>query len=188
MKQIAVIGAGSWGTALAVIAARAGHDIRLWSRNDAVVSSINEQHVNSRYLSSTSIPDSVTATGDIAAALKDASMVLLAVPSHAARETLSAMTLPEDAIIVNVAKGIEIESGKRISEIAKEVITGSHPFVTLSGPSFAKEGVAGHPTGIVAASKDIFAARAVQNDLSFENLRIYTNADVVGTEVGGSVG
>jgi len=189
MKQIAVIGAGSWGTALAVIAARAGHNVRLWSRNDVVTSSINEQRVNSRYLSATSIPDNVTATGDIETALQGASMVLLAVPSHAARETLLVMSpqLSEDAIIVNVAKGIEIESGKRISEIAKEVVTGSHPFVTLSGPSFAKEVVAGHPTAIVAASKDSIAARAVQNDLSFENLRIYTNADVVGTEIGGSV-
>jgi glycerol-3-phosphate dehydrogenase (NAD(P)+) len=131
----------------------------------------------------------VTATGDIEAALQGASMVLLAVPSHAARETLLAMSpqLQEDAIIVNVAKGIEIESGKRISEIAKEVVTGSHRFVTLSGPSFAKEVVAGHPTAIVAASKDSVAARAVQNDLSFENLRIYTNTDVIGTEIGGSV-
>ena len=189
MKQIAVIGAGSWGTALAVVAARAGHSVRLWSRNIAVVTSINEQHVNSRYLSSTSIPDEVTATGDIETALDDASMVLLAVPSHASRETLIAMSshLREDAIIVNVAKGIEIESGKRISEIAKEVVSTPHPFVTLSGPSFAKEVVAGHPTAIVAASKDIAAARAVQNDLSFDNLRIYTNADVIGTEVGGSV-
>ena len=189
MKQIAVIGAGSWGTALAVIAARAGHNVRLWSRNDVVTSSINEQRVNSRYLSATSVPDNVTATGDLEAALQGAYMVLLAVPSHASRETLLVMSplLHEDAIIVNVAKGIEIESGKRISEIAKEVVTGSHPFVTLSGPSFAKEVVAGHPTAIVAASKDIFAARAVQNDLSFENLRIYTNADVVGTEIGGSV-
>ena len=163
--------------------------MRLWSRNDVVTSSINEQRVNSRYLSTTSIPDNVTATGDIESALQDASLVLLAVPSHAVRETLITMTshLPEAAIIVNVAKGIEIESGKRISEIAKEVITGAHPFVTLSGPSFAKEVVAGHPTAIVAASKDSVAARAVQNDLSFENLRIYTNADVVGTEIGGSV-
>lgn len=189
MKQIAVIGAGSWGTALAVVAARAGHNVRLWSRNPAVVSSINEKRVNSRYLSATSIPDEVTSTGDIETALHDASMVLLAVPSHAARETLTAMSsqLREDAIIVNVAKGIEIESGKRISEIVKEVVTGSHPFVSLSGPSFAKEVIAGHPTAIVAASKDSAAARTVQNDLSFENLRIYTNADVVGTEIGGSV-
>jgi len=189
MKQIAVIGAGSWGTALAVIAARAGHNVRLWSRNTAVVSSINEQHVNSHYLSATSIPDGVTATGDIEAALQDASLVLLAVPSHAARETLTAIQshLHEAAIIISVAKGIEIESGKRISEITKEVVANTYPFVALSGPSFAKEVVEGHPTAIVAASKDNAAARVVQNDLSFENLRIYTNADVVGTEIGGSV-
>jgi glycerol-3-phosphate dehydrogenase (NAD(P)+) len=189
MKQIAIIGAGSWGTALAVVAARAGHSVQLWSRNNAVVSSINEKRVNSRYLSSTTIPTGVTATGDIKAALHDASMVLLAVPSHAARETLLAMSsqLQEGAIVVSVAKGIEIDSGKRISEIAKEVVATSHSFVCLSGPSFAKEVVEGHPTAIVAASKDIPAARAVQNDLSFENLRIYTNADVVGTELGGSV-
>jgi len=172
-----------------MVAARAGHSVELWSRNTAVVSSINEQRLNSRYLSSTSIPTGVTATGDIKAALHDASMVLLAVPSHAARETLLAMSshVREDAIIVSVAKGIEIESGKRISEIVKEVVAGSHPFVSLSGPSFAKEVVDGHPTAIVAASKDIAATRVVQNDLSFENLRIYTNADVVGTELGGSV-
>lgn len=189
MKQIAIIGAGSWGTALAVIAARAGHSVRLWSRNAAVVNSINDQRLNSRYLSSTSIPASVTATGDINTALHDALMVLFAVPSHAARETLAAMSaeLHEAAIVVSVAKGIEIESGKRISEIAKEVIGGAHSFVCLSGPSFAKEVVEGHPTAIVAASKDAVAARTVQNDLSFENLRIYTNADVVGTEIGGSV-
>jgi glycerol-3-phosphate dehydrogenase (NAD(P)+) len=189
MKQIAVIGAGSWGTALAVIAARAGHSVRLWSRDAAVVRSINEHGVNSRYLSSMSIPAGVTATGEINVALHDAPMVLLAVPSHAARETLAAMSssLHEAAVIVSVAKGIEIESGKRISEIAKEVVPNSHPFVSLSGPSFAKEVVEGHPTAIVAASKDNAAARTVQNDLSFDNLRIYTNADVVGTEVGGSV-
>jgi glycerol-3-phosphate dehydrogenase (NAD(P)+) len=95
--------------------------------------------------------------------------------------------LDETAIIVSVAKGIEIESGKRISEIAREVVGTAHAFVSLSGPSFAKEVVEGHPTAIVVASKDNAAARTVQSDLSFENLRIYTNADVVGTEVGGSV-
>ena len=189
MKQIAIIGAGSWGTALAVVAARAGHSVRLWSRNSDVVSSINEQRVNSRYLSSASIPAGVVATDDLGAALHGASMVLIAVPSHAARETLNAIAslLDENAIIVSVAKGIEIETTKRISEIVEEVIGGEHPFVSLSGPSFAKEVVDGHPTAIVAASKDSAAARTVQNDLSFDNLRIYTNADVVGTELGGSV-
>ncbi|HEV8429379.1 MAG TPA: NAD(P)H-dependent glycerol-3-phosphate dehydrogenase [Pyrinomonadaceae bacterium] len=189
MKEIAIIGAGSWGTALAVVAARVGHEVRLWSRNAAVVSSIIEQRVNPRYLSSTSIPENVNATDDLSSALNGASLVLLAVPSHAARETLTTMAtwLDQSAIIVSVTKGIEIETTKRISEIVKDVVGDGHPFVSLSGPSFAKEVVAGHPTAIVAASKDSAAARAVQNDLSFENLRIYTNADVVGTELGGSV-
>ena len=189
MKQIAVIGAGSWGTALAVIAARTGNGVRLWSRSPDVVISINEQHVNSRYLTATSIPASVNATDDLGAALGGAGLVLLATPSHAARELLTAMSplLDEAAIIVGVSKGIEIETGKRVSEIAKDVLTNPHPFVCLSGPSFAKEVVAGHPTAIVAASKDAAAARTVQNDLSFENLRIYTNNDIIGTELGGSV-
>ena len=189
MKQIAVIGAGSWGTALAVMAARAGHSVRLWSRSPEVVRSINDQHVNLRYLTSTSIPTRVYATEDLAKALDGVALVLLAAPSHAARELLTAMSpsLNEGAIIVGVMKGIEIETGKRVSEIAKEVVSTPHPYVCLSGPSFAKEVVAGHPTAIVAASKDALAARVVQGDLSFENLRIYTNTDIIGTELGGSV-
>lgn len=189
MTRIAIIGAGSWGTALAVVAARAGHTVQLWSRDDDVVSSINARRLNSRYLTSCSIPDNVIATADMHAALHESSMVLLAAPSHAARDLLATMApaLDQTAIVVNVSKGIEIDTGKRISEIANEVIGPSYPFVCLSGPSFAKEVVEGHPTAIVAASKDSAAARAVQNDLSFDNLRIYTNADVVGTELGGSV-
>ena len=188
MKQIAIIGAGNWGTALAIVAARAGHRVHLWCRDADVASAINHDRINSRYLSSASIPASVTATNDLAEALREAASVLFAAPSHAARELLTAASplLDEAAIVVSVSKGIEIETGKRISEITMEV-AGAHPFVCLSGPSFAKEVVAGHPTAIVAASKDNAAARAVQNDLSFENLRIYTNADVIGTELGGSV-
>lgn len=189
MKRIAIIGGGSWGTALAVIAARAGHDVQLWSRNPDVVRSITENHINSHYLTSVQIPPSVAATSELNAALNDATLVLFAAPSHAARELFTALAphLSDSAIIVSVAKGIEIETGKRISEIVKEVIGTNHPFVSLSGPSFSKEVVDGHPTAIVAASKDAAAARTVQNDLSFENLRIYTNADVIGTEIGGSV-
>lgn len=189
MKQIAIIGAGSWGTALAIVAARAGHQVKLWCRDAGVAKSINQNRVNSRYLDAVPIPASVTATNNFADALRDASSVLFAAPSHAARELLTAAAplLGEATIIVSVSKGIEIETGKRISEIAKEVAGSTHPFVCLSGPSFAKEVVAGHPTAIVAASKDKVAARTVQSDLSFENLRIYTNADVIGAEIGGSV-
>jgi glycerol-3-phosphate dehydrogenase (NAD(P)+) len=189
MKRIAIIGAGSWGTALAVIAARAGHEVQLWSRNREVISSVNEQRINPCYLCSAQIPPGVAATSEIETALDQSILVLFAAPSHAARElfTTIAPHLHETAIVVSVAKGIEIETGKRISEVFKEVAGPTHPFVCLSGPSFAREVVDGHPTAIVAASKDAAAACAVQNDLSFENLRIYTNADVIGTEIGGSV-
>ena len=188
-KRIAIVGAGSWGTALAVIAARAGHEVILWARDPEIVRSINERRVNVNYLSETPIPDRVTATNNLEDALDLASLVLLAAPSHAARALLTDMApaLDDDAIIVSVSKGIEIETGKRISEIAKEVAGGARAFVCLSGPSFAKEVVAGQPTAIVAASKDAAAARTVQADFSFENLRIYTNTDVIGTELGGSV-
>lgn len=188
-KRIAVIGAGSWGTALAIVAARAGHEVTLWSRDPDVVKSITERRVNARYLTFASIPDGVRAMNEIKTALDKAALVLLATPSHAARTLLTEMApaLDESAIIVSVSKGIEIETGKRISEIAKEVVGSAHAFVCLSGPSFAKEVVTGTPTAVVAASKDGSAARAVQADLSFENLRIYTNADIVGTELGGSV-
>lgn len=188
MKRIAIIGAGSWGTALAVVAARAGHEVQLWSRNADVVKSINEQHLNAHYLTSVQIPVSVTATSELSALLNNAELILFAAPSHAARELLTTIAPRlNEAPIVSVSKGIEIETGKRISEIVKEIAGAKNPFVCLSGPSFAKEVVAGHPTAIVAASKDLTAARTVQNDLSFENLRIYTNTDVIGTEIGGSV-
>jgi glycerol-3-phosphate dehydrogenase (NAD(P)+) len=189
MKRIAIIGGGSWGTAIAVIAARAGHEVRLWSRNAEVIRSINEDRVNSRYLRSVQIPSSVTATSELNAALDHAELVLFVAPSHTARGLFTAISphLNDSTIIASLSKGIEIETGKRISEIAKEVIGATSRFVCLSGPSFAVEVVNGHPTAIVAASKDAAAARTVQNDLSFENLRIYTNTDVIGTEIGGSV-
>ena len=191
MKRIAIIGAGSWGTALAIIAARAGHEVRLWSRNAEIVASVNNQRVNPTYLTTAHIPAGVWATGEIVAALEQSSLAVIAAPSHAVRDLLIKMSpaLNEDVIIVSAAKGIEVESGKRISQIVDEVVDKRRAsrFVCLSGPSFAREVVEKHPTAIVAASNDAEAARVVQSEFSFENLRIYTNDDVVGTELGGSV-
>jgi len=191
MERIAIIGAGSWGTALGIIAARAGHEVRLWSRNAEIVAAINNQHVNPTYLTTARIPAGVSATGEIVAALEQSSLAVITAPSHAARDLLTKMSpaLNEEVIIVSAAKGIEVESGKRISQIVDEVVSNRRAarFVCLSGPSFAKEVVENHPTAIVAASKDAEAARVVQSEFSFDNLRIYTNEDVVGTELGGSV-
>jgi glycerol-3-phosphate dehydrogenase (NAD(P)+) len=189
MMRLAIIGAGSWGTALGIMAARAGHNVCLWSRNAGIVESINRDHINAVYLTTERIPNGVRATIDFDKALTGAELIILAAPSHAVRDLLSQMSpaLNEENIIVSATKGIEIESGQRISQIVAEAVGPSRRFVCLSGPSFAKEVVAQHPTAIVAASNDIEASQLVQAELSFENLRIYTNDDVVGTEIGGSV-
>lgn len=188
-RRVTVIGAGSWGTALAIIAARAGHRVELWSRNDAIVESINRNHINSSYLTGVSTPASVHATSDLSEAVTASDLVVLAAPSHATRQLLNVMSpdLPAEIIVVSATKGIEIETGKRISQIVSEEAPQIRRFVCLSGPSFAKEVVANHPTAVVAASDDDEASHIVQQELSFENLRIYTNSDVVGTELGGSV-
>lgn len=191
MKTLAIIGAGSWGTALATLAGRAGHEVRLWSRDTDVVTSINSRRRNSKYLSFVEVPDTVRATNNIAESIRDAPIVLLATPSHVLRDLLGTTkaALSDSAIVVSVAKGIEIDSGKRISEVVDEVLGKSffEQFVCLSGPSFAKEVVEQHPTAIVAASRSQQAAQMAQAELSTETLRIYTNSDVVGTELGGAI-
>lgn len=190
-RRVAVIGAGSWGTALGIVAARAGHDVVIWSRNEGVVESINRDHVNSSYLTDASIPSEVEATENISKAVAGRELIILAAPSHATRELLMTMApaLQAQMIIVSATKGLEIETGKRISQVVAEVIpAATRPrFVCLSGPSFAKEVVDNHPTAVVAASDDRDAAQLVQSELSFDNLRIYTNDDVIGAELGGSV-
>ncbi|HEY6122234.1 MAG TPA: NAD(P)H-dependent glycerol-3-phosphate dehydrogenase, partial [Pyrinomonadaceae bacterium] len=191
MKRIAVIGAGSWGTALGILASRSGNSIRMWARSESVVRMINCDHLNSAYLPGVSLPEQVTATTEFNHALEDADLVILAAPSHATRLILELMAahLPSKTIIVSATKGIEVETGKRISEVVTEVLgeAYSNTFVCISGPSFAKEVVTGHPTAIVAAGADPASNALVQSVLSFENLRLYTNDDLIGTELGGSV-
>lgn len=191
MKRIAVIGAGSWGTALSIVAGRAGHQVRLWSRNRGVVEEINREHINSRYLSSHAIPLNVTATCEMSDALRDAELVLLVAPSHVTRELVTRMLpfVEPQMIFVSATKGIEIETGRRVSQVVSDVLGESlgERFVSLSGPSFADEVAAGQPTAVVAASSSIRYSHQIQEELSFQNLRIYTNTDVVGTELGGSV-
>ncbi|MDT7542290.1 MAG: glycerol-3-phosphate dehydrogenase [Acidobacteriota bacterium] len=185
------MGVGGWGTALAIVAGRAGHRVRLWSRNAEVVASINDARENTLYLPAHEIAGDVRATLKTHEALRDAEFVLLAAPSHATRETLVRMKegMPADAVVVSATKGIEIETGRRISEIVRDVLgeAAAARFVCLSGPSFAQEVAAGQPTAVVAASRDVAFALRVQSVLSYENLRVYTNDDVLGVELGGAV-
>lgn len=191
MSRIAIMGAGSWGTALGIVAGRAGHQVCLWARNRDVIESINSLRVNSVYLPAHEIPRGVEATNELDVAISDAEIILLASPSHVTRELVERMSkvLQPEMVFVSATKGIEIETGKRISEVVRDVLKERFEprFVCLSGPSFAQEVAAGHPTAVVAASRHLEDAELIQATLSFENLRIYTNADVVGTEIGGSV-
>ncbi len=187
---IAVIGAGGWGTALSIVAARAGHGVMLWSRSAGAVEEINHARTNGAYLAGHEIPTGVRATRDAGEALRGAEVVILAAPSHATRsvlEGLSGHARPE-MIFVSATKGVEVETGKRMSEVVADVLGASAAarFVCLSGPSFALEVAAGEPTAVVAASADERSARSVQSALSATNFRVYTNQDVVGTELGGA--
>jgi glycerol-3-phosphate dehydrogenase (NAD(P)+) len=143
------------------------------------------------YLPDVPIPDRVAASTEFDEALDGAELVILAAPSHATRELLEMMgpALHSEMTLVSATKGIEIATGKRMSEVARDVVGNelASKFVCLSGPSFAREVIAGHPTAIVAASLDSNSSSVVQSTLSFENLRLYTNDDLAGTELGGSV-
>ncbi|MDT5295564.1 MAG: glycerol-3-phosphate dehydrogenase [Acidobacteriota bacterium] len=189
--RVAVIGAGGWGTALGIVAARAGREVRLWSRNAAVVADINARRVNSAYLDGHGIPKGVRASSEPGEALRGAELVILAAPSHATRGVVERLrgAFEPGAVFVGATKGIEVETGKRMSEVVAEVLgVGAEAagFVCLSGPSFAQEVAAGQPTAVVAACRDEGLSRRVQWALSAQNFRVYTNPDVTGTELGGA--
>lgn len=188
MKSIAVIGSGNWGTALAIIAGQTGNKVYLWARNPEIVESINLRGFNCRYLSEAKLPATVRATADLGEAVAEAEVIILATPSHALRSVVEGMPAlaSRGSTIVSATKGIETSTGKRMSEVVIDVM-GSVPFVCLSGPSFAKEVIEGHPTAIVAAGDDSETNNSVQTLLSRDSLRIYTNTDLVGVELGGSV-
>ncbi|HEV2761662.1 MAG TPA: NAD(P)H-dependent glycerol-3-phosphate dehydrogenase, partial [Pyrinomonadaceae bacterium] len=190
--KIAVIGAGAWGTALSLLAGRAGHEVRLWSRSAGVVAEVNGGRTNSSYLAGYELPESVRATEDLSAAVEGAEVVLLAAPSHALRELLTRMRggARREMIFVSAAKGIEVDTGMRVSEVVSEVLGGvdfAPRFVCLSGPSFAREVAAGQPTAVVASAREAESREEVQRALSGPAFRVYTNDDVAGTELGGAV-
>lgn len=188
-SRAAVLGAGSWGTALAIHLGSVGHEVALWGRDHALLSAMAERRANPTYLPDVTFPAPLRPTSCMASAVTGARHVILAVPSHGLRAVLRSAVpeLPPDAILVSATKGIESDSLKRMSEVLHEETGGRHPIVVLSGPSFAGEVARRLPTALVAASSDAAACRAVQDEFRGPLFRLYGSQDVVGVEIGASL-
>ncbi|HXH05054.1 MAG TPA: NAD(P)H-dependent glycerol-3-phosphate dehydrogenase [Vicinamibacterales bacterium] len=186
--RIAVLGGGSWGTALAAHLGRLGHDVALWARDGDLVADIRARRVNRLYLPEVELPAVVRPTASLPDALAGSRYVVVAVPSHGLRDVVRAAVphVPAEAVIVSGAKGLELDTLRRMSEVIVEEAGSSRPVVVLSGPSFAIEVARGLPTAVVAASTDRRAIAAVQRDFRGRAFRIYGSEDVVGVEIGGA--
>jgi glycerol-3-phosphate dehydrogenase (NAD(P)+) len=186
---VTVLGAGSWGTALAIQFARSGKATRLWGRDRAQLLAMAQSRRNTRYLSGGEFPSSLSIEPDLQAALTDARDVLVVVPSHAFRAVLEEIApfLAPDVRLAWATKGLELETGNLPHQIAREVLGSHRAVAVLSGPTFAREVGAGLPTAMTVASCDSEFAQALAQDLSSANFRAYTSADITGVEIGGAV-
>ena len=187
-EPMAVIGAGSWGTALAIQLAREGHPTQLWGRDGVQLEAMRRARRNLRYLPDAEFPDALQIADGLRRALEAARDALIAVPSHAFRATLESLEpfLGPDARIAWATKGFEIATGLLPHQIAHEVL-GARPGAVLSGPTFAKEVGLGLPTAMTVASRDERFAKELARSLSGPNFRAYTQTDIMGVEVGGAV-
>jgi len=188
MSTVAVLGAGSWGTTLAVHLANAGHETRLWDHDRANLALLARERENRKFLTGIALPDGVKVQPELESALESAAFTLFAVPSHALREVaLSARATGRHAgLAVCATKGLELETLKRMSEVLAEALGGGVP-VALLGPSHAEEVSRGIPTSVVAASRAESHARAAQVLCSTPRFRVYTNTDVAGCEYGAAL-
>ncbi len=186
---IAVLGAGSWGTALAIQFARSGRPTRLWGRDTEALRVMAAERRNARYLNGGTFPASLSVASDLAAALHAVLDVLVVVPSHAFRSVLQEIVsrLEPGMRLAWATKGFELESGKLPHQVARDVLGTSRSIAVLSGPTFAREVGAGLPTAMTVASPDEAFATALAQGLSSNNFRAYTSTDIVGVEVGGAV-
>jgi glycerol-3-phosphate dehydrogenase (NAD(P)+) len=189
MKAIAVLGAGSWGTALSVHLARVGHGVRLWAREPELVAQITTEHVNGLFLPGIELPASIVACGTIEDAVAGVDLVLVVTPSHGTRGVVRAAAprLRKATTIVSATKGLEVDTLLRASEVIAQVVGPGHPVVALSGPTFAREVALELPTAVCAASADRTAAELVQAEFRGRAFRIYTTDDVVGVEIGAAL-
>ena len=189
VQRVTVLGAGSWGTAFAKVLGDAGRDVTVWARRESVAEEIRSAHANSSYLPGVRLPERITATADAAAALDGAEAVVLGVPSQSLRANLTAWQslLPREAILVSLAKGVELGTLKRMSEVIAELAqVPADEIVVVSGPNLAREVAASQPAAAVLACADHERAMAVQRASSNQYFRPYTNTDVVGAELCGA--
>jgi glycerol-3-phosphate dehydrogenase (NAD(P)+) len=187
MSTVAIFGAGSWGTTLAIHLARAGHDTRLWGNDRAQLAELERDRMNAKFLAGIPLPEGVKVQPELASALEGAEFHFYVVPSQAVRSVAREVAaLGARAIPVCASKGLELGTLQRLSEVLSETLGDPGP-VTFTGPSHAEEVAIGIPTSIVAASADEARARAVQVLCSTPRLRVYTNDDVAGCEYGGAL-
>lgn len=188
--QVAVLGAGSWGTAFAKILGDAGREVTLWARRQSVVAALRAERSNPEYLPGLVLPERVTATGDAGEAITGAELVVLAVPSQTLRGNLAEWLpyLHRDATLVSLMKGIELGTTKRMSEVVMETArVPADRVVVVSGPNLAPEIAAEQPAATVVACPDVDRATLVQRSITTPYFRPYTNDDVIGCELGGAV-
>ncbi len=186
MAKITVLGAGGWGMALAISACGRGNDITIWSPFLEEIKLLSEKRANEKLLPGVILPDEIKLTTDMAC-VEDSVITIMAVPSIAVRSVAKSLAQYKNfGIVVDVSKGIEQDSLKRLSQVLEDEL-GNINIVALSGPSHAEEVARGIPTSIVAASKSLPSAQIVQDIMTGENLRIYTSGDIIGAELGGAL-
>jgi glycerol-3-phosphate dehydrogenase (NAD(P)+) len=186
--RITVLGAGSWGTTMASVLTRRDHESLIWARNPDTAAEINEQHTNSRYLPGFTLPARLRATADLEEAARHAQMLVVGVPCSAFRATLEQVVpyLSPWVPVISLSKGLENGTLMRMTEIIKEVLPG-HPAAALAGPNLAKEIMSGMAAASVIATEDLSVATAMQQVIRRQLLRVYTNHDVIGCEIGGAL-
>lgn len=186
--KITLCGGGSWGTAIARLLSNKGHEINFYIRNKDVIEDIRKNKENTKYLPGAKFEKEINLTNNLDSVLEDIDVFIIAVPTSSIREVLTSIKgkISKDVIIVNLSKGIEVESLDRISEISSEILK-DNPFVALSGPSHAEEVGKDIPTTLVASSENLKVAQTIQHEFSTPIFRIYTNPDLVGVEMGGAL-
>lgn len=186
--NICTIGSGSWGIALSMLLFDNGHNVKIWSRNENEVEEINNKHTATRYLPEIVIPKEIKATKNVEEALENSEIVILAVPSTAIRECSKMVSkYLKDQTVVNVAKGLEAGTLKRLSEVMKEELPKNQKIAVLSGPSHAEEVARKLPTVVAVSSENEDVREVISSAFMNEYFRVYPNSDLIGVEIGGAV-